>query len=202
MPKSTFFNLKSEKQSRIIEATLKEFARHDYEHVNIQNIIKDAQISRGSFYQYFNDLDDLFGYLVDVIVKEKRAYFEKHAIMHGDVPFFDRLGELYRLGYQFALDNPLIYEAGKHMVKPVTQSKNKTVLSNQKELVAYYKDELKKDIDNKSIRNDVDIEMLIDVFTLFLNELSESHFIEQRLTQDEVDQRFKRFIKLLKKGIE
>lgn len=202
MPKQTFLNLKEGKRTRIRDAALKEFAVHDYKHVNIQNIIKDAHISRGSFYQYFEDLNDLFSYLINYIIQEKKAYLTKHAVLHSEAPFFDRLNELYRLGYQFALDNPLIYEAGKHMVKPVSKNQNETMLIRKHELREYYINEIKKDIQNGSLRPDIDIDMLIDLLTSFLDELTQSHFIEQRLTQQEVDQRFKRFIKLLKEGIE
>lgn len=202
MPKNTFYNLKSDKIKRILNAALEEFALHDYEHVNIQNIVKNAQISRGSFYQYFSDLDDLFMYLVDVIATEKKTYLNQHVSFTDDTPFLDRLREFYRLGYQFAVDNPLIYRAGKHMVRPAANSTNETMLIEQQSLMTYYKAEIQKDIHKGLIRADVDIEMLINVFTLFLDELLQTHFIEQRLSQKEVDQRFKRFIKLLKKGIE
>lgn len=202
MPTITFTNLKDEKKQRIVDAALKEFAAHDFEHVNIQNIIKDAKISRGSFYQYFSDLEDLFNYLVKTITITKKAYFDKHQVLHSEAPFFDRIGELYRLGYQFALENVLIFKAGKHMIKRLSTSNNDTIMTNKKWLNTYYSAEIQKDIDKGIIRNDVDINMLIDVLTLFLDELSTLHYIEQRMTQTEVDQRFKRFIKLLKKGLE
>ncbi len=202
MPTSTFHNISEDKKKRIINASLKEFAIHDFAHVNIQNIIKDARISRGSFYQYFADLEDLFGFLVDKITTLKKTYLNNLQMLHGDAPFLDRIGELYRLGYQFALENTLIYEAGKHMIKHATSSDNNTVIENKKWLKAYYKEEIQKDIDRHIIRSDVDMDMLIDLITLFLDELSESHYISQKLTQNEVDQRFKRFINLLKKGID
>ncbi len=201
MPKQTFLNLKQDKKTRILNASLKELALHDDQHINIQNIIKDADISRGSFYQYFSDLDDLLGYLIDFIIQEKKAYLAKHAMLHGDAPFFDRLGELYKLGYQFALDNPLIYEAGKHMVKPVSKNQKEVLLIKRKERYKYYYQEIEKDIENGVIRTNIDIDILIDILTRFLDELMQTHFIEQRLTQQEVDHRFKRFIKLIKEGI-
>lgn len=202
MPSQTFNRLKSNKKERIIEAALHEFARHDFEHVNIQNIIKDAQISRGSFYQYFEDLDDLFGLLVDVIVKEKKSYLFSHMSLPETAPFFDRIKELYRWGYQFALDHPNIFNASKSMMDHMQNTKNETVLSNQQGLIDYYKASITYDISQGAIRKDVDIDMLINVFMLFLDDLLKDHFIEQRLTQAEVDQRFERFITLLKKGIE
>ncbi|MGG3471004.1 TetR/AcrR family transcriptional regulator [Neobacillus pocheonensis] len=64
MPKQTFFNLTKEKQGSLINAAKKEFSRVPLHEASISNIIKDAGIPRGSFYQYFEDLEDLFFFLL------------------------------------------------------------------------------------------------------------------------------------------
>ena len=64
MPKQTFFNLTKVKQGVLINAAKKEFSRVPLHEASISNIIKDAGIPRGSFYQYFEDLEDLFYFLL------------------------------------------------------------------------------------------------------------------------------------------
>ena len=59
MVKKTFYNLSPEKRERITNAVKKEFAQNPKEKVSINRIIKEANISRGSFYQYFDDKVDL-----------------------------------------------------------------------------------------------------------------------------------------------
>lgn len=59
MIKNTFYNLPEEKRQRITDAIFNEFAGSSGERVSINNIIKNANISRGSFYQYFDDKMDL-----------------------------------------------------------------------------------------------------------------------------------------------
>ena len=59
MVKKTFYNLSPEKRERITNAVKKEFAQNPKEKVSINRIIKEANISRGSFYQYFDDKIDL-----------------------------------------------------------------------------------------------------------------------------------------------
>lgn len=65
MPKPTFLNLPKEKQEVLIDAAKKEFSRVPLYDASISNIIKDAGIPRGSFYQYFEDKEDVFFYLLD-----------------------------------------------------------------------------------------------------------------------------------------
>ena len=56
----TFKNLPKEKRIRILNAAKKEFSRVPFEKVLISNIIKEAKIPRGSFYQYFDSIEQLF----------------------------------------------------------------------------------------------------------------------------------------------
>ena len=64
MPTNTFFNLPEEKKNKILKSANKEFARVPLEQASIKNIVEDAEIARGSFYQYFEDKQDLFDYLM------------------------------------------------------------------------------------------------------------------------------------------
>jgi AcrR family transcriptional regulator len=66
MPTNTFFNLPEEKKNKILKAANKEFARVPLEQASIKNIVEDAEIARGSFYQYFEDKEDLFDYMMDL----------------------------------------------------------------------------------------------------------------------------------------
>lgn len=65
MIKKTFYNLPYEKRKRITDAVIKEFMERPNEKVSINRIIKTAEISRGSFYQYFDDKVDL----IEIITK-------------------------------------------------------------------------------------------------------------------------------------
>ena len=64
MPKETFLKLSKEKQQKVIKAAKKEFARVPIENVSIKNIVEEADIARGSFYQYFESKEDLLIYIL------------------------------------------------------------------------------------------------------------------------------------------
>ncbi|MEY8337784.1 TetR/AcrR family transcriptional regulator [Lachnospiraceae bacterium 62-35] len=65
MPTQRFYNLKEEKRMIIKQAAMEECARVPYAEISINKIIKAADISRGSFYTYFEDKDDMIKYLLD-----------------------------------------------------------------------------------------------------------------------------------------
>lgn len=64
MPKETFIKLSEEKKEKIIKAAKKEFARVPFSETSIKNIVEDAEIARGSFYQYFETKQDLLEYII------------------------------------------------------------------------------------------------------------------------------------------
>ncbi len=64
MPTKTYWNLPEGKKEKLIAAAKKEFGRVLLKDASINRIIKDANISRGSFYMYFSDKDDLYAYLL------------------------------------------------------------------------------------------------------------------------------------------
>lgn len=64
MPTQRFLKLKEEKKQAILKAAVHEFSRVPYSSASINQIIKEADISRGSFYTYFEDKDDLMRYIL------------------------------------------------------------------------------------------------------------------------------------------
>lgn len=71
MPKDTFFRLNQEKRGRILEAARIEFSKHPLKDASIAEIIRLADVPRGSFYQYFEDKEDLYFYYFDQLRKDR-----------------------------------------------------------------------------------------------------------------------------------
>ena len=57
---TTFERLPQEKRDRILQAARTEFIRYPYEKTSINRILAEAEVPKGSFYQYFDDKSDLF----------------------------------------------------------------------------------------------------------------------------------------------
>ncbi|RSU05029.1 hypothetical protein CBF31_03155 [Vagococcus fessus] len=70
MPKETFFNLPIEKKNIVLDSALKEFSKASIHEASVANIVRDSQISRGSFYKYFEDIEDLYHYLYHTVTGE------------------------------------------------------------------------------------------------------------------------------------
>ena len=100
MPKETFLKLSNEKQQKVLDAAKKEFARVPIENVSIKNIVEDADIARGSFYQYFESKEDLLVYLLNEKA-EQVSNKVKEKIQETDGYLF----ETYIFLYDMAIEN-------------------------------------------------------------------------------------------------
>lgn len=106
MPKSTFLNLKDDKKKMLTEAFMKEFATHSYDTASLTAVVKSLGIAKGSIYQYFEDKQDLFMYLIGVCSATKMKYFVD--IKRADYKnYWEYFRILYKEGVKFDLDNPL-----------------------------------------------------------------------------------------------
>ena len=65
MPTNAFFKLDKNRQQEIIEAARHEFINNRYEAASINQIIKEIDMSRGSFYLYFANKEDIYFYIFD-----------------------------------------------------------------------------------------------------------------------------------------
>lgn len=75
MPKPTFYNLAEAKREKLMQALNREFSRVPLNEASISNIVKEADIARGSFYQYFSGKDDAFLYMLEQFAVESKDVF-------------------------------------------------------------------------------------------------------------------------------
>ena len=117
MPKDTFFNLPDEKRQRVIDAAIDEFAERSYHDARVTAIADQAGIAKGSFYQYFEDKEDLFRYIIDMIAEKKLEYINQDVLKNiDDFTFFEVLRELYACGIRFAQEDPRLMAIGMQLV--------------------------------------------------------------------------------------
>lgn len=74
MPTERFYHLSEKKKTLIREAAIKEFCRVPVEKASINKIVQNAEISRGSFYTYFEDKEDLLWYVFDDFFKQVQDF--------------------------------------------------------------------------------------------------------------------------------
>lgn len=111
MPKQTFLNLPEEKRNVIVNAAIDEFAEYGFEGASINRIVANSGISKGSFYQYFEDKRDVFMYLLAVLEQEKVAYFKDRHPPSKNMDTFQYFRWMIKAGMEFNSAYPRITQA-------------------------------------------------------------------------------------------
>lgn len=94
MPTERFARLPAEKQESIRIAAISEFTRVPFEKVSINKIIQNADISRGSFYTYFEDKRDLLQYVFSDILMQAHL-FCRESLIRNKGNYWKMLEELF-----------------------------------------------------------------------------------------------------------
>jgi len=120
VPRDTFENLNPNKKKAIFDAAVREFSTRRFSEASINKIVKDAGISRGSFYQYFENKEDLYLHVLAEIGKEKMkvAFAEPPP---EDADFFAAYMYLVKTILTWAREQPVYCKIGMLMDKDDSQ---------------------------------------------------------------------------------
>jgi len=111
MPKKTFLNLSEEKRKVIIDAAVNEFAEYGLENASTNRIVANSGIAKGSFYQYFEDKQDVFMYLLTVLEREKMEYFSGKHPPTAKMDTFQYFRWMIKTGMEFNSSHPYLTQA-------------------------------------------------------------------------------------------
>lgn len=200
MIKRTFYNLPEQKRQRIIDAIVEEFSSSSTEKVSINRIVKAANISRGSFYQYFEDKVDLVEVLtksfVDLSIEGANKALE---YSNGDI--FYTYEKLFEIITNFAQD-----KTQKVILKNLLRS-----LRANYDLISEYLlnrfngfEELNKitkqyNTDNLKFKSSEDVEYLSQILTQLLKNAIFNYFVID-VDYQTVKKTFLRKLEIVKSG--
>jgi len=161
MPKNTFENLREDKKLRIFESAVNEFSLNTFTDASINQIIKEAKISRGSFYQYFEDKEDLFRYVITRIREEKiEILYDVDEEQSGEFIHVFIQSMEYMLKWKSI--KPKYFQIGMLMEKDESD-----IVRELKGLTSFginrLKAMIKEDQKNGHIRIDIDVDLVLDM---------------------------------------
>ena len=167
MPNKTYFNLSDEKRCRIVDAALQEFAAHSFNEASINRIIKNAEIPKGSFYQYFKNKEDLYLYFLDEVSKEFTDPLLLEKEMYPDANFFEVIQHTNREVLKLKNIKPEYIE-----IRMRAELDNNEFIRNiRKKSTEKYIKIIERDKERGIIKPDADAEIIVDMIASFsLNE--------------------------------
>ena len=163
MPKATFFNLSEEKKSRIFDAALQEFSIRTFSQASLNRIIRNAGIPKGSFYQYFENKEDLYLYLMEAPAKEKIAIFHNLKETDPDADVFEVVMNATRRFFERGKVKPGYIEAAMLMELDDSEFIVKIRRSSTEKYIKL----IERDQGRGLIKPEVDPELVANMISIF-----------------------------------
>ena len=174
MAKTTFNNLDKEKKEKIYDSLKEFFEEEELKNINVSGIVKKLGIARGSFYQYFEDLEDSYFTVLkretgeihhkffnlykennknlDVTLKAYRDYLAEE--------LFDKnLKKLYRAKF-FIFENSFMLHGKEYLLSHLSNEEYHLILY----IMAVFHELIKE-----NITRDYDKEKFLTVCNIYIN---------------------------------
>ncbi len=104
-----FFDLKKEKQDRMINAALKIFALKGYEHASTDDIVREAGISKGLLFHYFISKLGLYTFIYDYSVRYLMLELST-GVTGKEADFFDLIWQIVSAQIQMMHNYPYMLQ--------------------------------------------------------------------------------------------
>ncbi len=168
-----FYSLEKDKQERIINAALKEFARSGYERASTNVIIKEAEISKGSLFNYFNSKKELYLFLLDYVAEMiEKIYAE---VDWNETDFFERMRQMGLVKFKIYKKFPQAFNFLRALAHEDAAEMKSEIKKIGKDLIVSGLERGYKNIDWTKFREDIDREKMINIINWTMLSFAELH---------------------------
>jgi TetR/AcrR family transcriptional regulator len=200
-----FLKLEPEKQQRILNAAMKEFAQKGFKNASTEVIVKEADISKGALFYYFKNKKGLFlflyDYALDILKDEILMKFN-----YEEKDIFERRKQAMLLKIEVLKKHPEMYDfLGAAYLEDSSEVKSE-LESRNKELMASGQGKLYEGIDTSKFKEDVDVKRAIEIISWtidgFINKEREimKSFPLKEVNQHEMLRELEFYLEMLKKS--
>lgn len=158
---SKFFNLEPEKRERIINAALKEFARNGYEKASTNAITKEAEISKGSLFNYFNSKCKLYLFLFDYVIEIIEKIYDE--VDWNETDLFKRMRQIGLVKFKIYKKFPKAFDFLKNAANENAPEIKSEINVIGKKIIASGLERGYKNIDWTKFREDIDLEKIRNI---------------------------------------
>ena len=170
---SKFLNLKPQKQEKIIEAAIKEFADKGFEKASTNEIVKEAGISKGILFHYFHNKKNLFLYVFDYSAELCMDELLKKIDLE-EKDFFAKLRQISSFKLELMHKYPMIFKFFEIVIREECAAVKSEIEERKKKLTESSYSKVFNNIDVSKFSDGVDVSRAINIIMWTLEGLSAS----------------------------
>ncbi len=169
-----FFDLKKEKQDRMINAALKVFSIGGYKHASTDDIVNEAGISKGLLFHYFGSKLGLYSFLYDYSVRFMKLEIGG-GVSSAEQDYFE-IRRLIEYAKMQVLRNYPYMQRFLNRCRFEDVSEALMAIDRQKNVLADLQAVLKNQSNRSLFKNEVDYEKLDQILTYTVDGLMDARF--------------------------
>ena len=200
-----FEQLPEEKQSRIVDASISEFAEKDYETASMNTVVNLAGISKGSLFNYFKTKSVLYDHIYQLALGEVKLYLRDVRDETIDLSFENRLSKVVDSGVLFITEHPRLARIYFRLVYSGDSPNRKKIVNELQDMSDDYLGNIIQDaMDRNELNPNLDKSQSVFFLDAVLNRfLKEYHLVMNQRSQDTFDKEewVKGITKLFTKGL-
>jgi len=195
-----------ERKEQLIKAALDEFTSNSYDEASLNQIIKNAGISKGTFYYHFENKESLYLYLLHHSVTAKWQFIEQRSkeenLLTELTDIFERFKFQARLGTEFGKLFPKYHKLSIMFAK----EKGKEIYRKASEFLETDSEKVLKDMIDKAmidgdLRKDLPVEFIHNLVSYLLRHYTDVFQQDEDLTLDKMLENIDYFVDFIKNGI-
>lgn len=192
-----FFDLKKEKQDRMINAALKLFAMNGYGHASTDDIVREAGISKGLLFHYFISKLGLYSFVYDYSVRYMMLELST-GVSAKETDYFELLGQMKQAQLQVMKNYP-------YMLQFLNKSKEENVsealveTEDKRNILSGYYSEVLERADLSKFRKETDIKRLTKIIDYTVEGLMKEHFLNGSFQPEIYYEEMKQYLAMMKK---
>jgi len=192
-----FFDLKKEKQDRMINAALKVFSMNGYEHASTDDIVKEAGISKGLLFHYFISKLGLYSFVYDYSVRYMMLELST-GVSKQETDFFSLLEQIKLTQLQVMKNYPYMLH---FLNKCCDENVNEALMETEEKrniLPEQYTEIMLRAKDDR-FKQEVDVDKLTKMIEYTTNGLMAEHFKNDSFQPEIYHQEMMQYLNQIKK---
>lgn len=192
-----FFDLKKEKQDRMINAALKVFATNGYGHASTDDIVKEAGISKGLLFHYFISKLGLYSFIYDYSVRYMMLEIST-GVSAKETDYFELLGQIKQAQLQVMKNYPyMLLFLNKGREENVSEALLET--EDKRKVLPEKYTEIMERADLGKFKKDMDVRLLTKMIDYSVDGLMREQFFNGSFQPEIYFGEMKQYLEMAKK---
>ncbi len=172
-----FLNLDAEKQRRIVEAAVDEFAGKGFTGASTNVVVDRAGISKGAIFKYFQSKSGLFAFVHRIALNRVKDYLRAVRDESAGTPFFQRLEKVMRAGVEFIRRHPGLARIYYHIRFTGDAPASKEILRElQRESLKFVQALIEEAVERGEVRRELDPSVAAFMLECIMDRFLQAHY--------------------------